>query len=215
MSGSRRNKSKSSYRIQVDRGRLRVGHTLRVPGSGRDLRTRKSAKRARGATAENSTGKTVFVLPRLRRRRCDRRHRRGRRPCLRQDGRRSRALPFSRAFSNYFGERFCPTRQSAAAFLVGYRRRCSVGVASTTADAPPPPSLPRLRHHRSIPLMILLCERGGSPGVAVGRSHGGKDAGVRVGKGSDRATRRYFVFHFLLFVFDSTRRGGRPPPSWR
>lgn len=38
-----------------------------------------------------------------------------------------------------------------------------------------------------------------------------------MGKGSDvieLTTRRYFVFHFLLFVFDSTRRGGWPPPSW-
>lgn len=91
------------------------------------------------ACSQNSGGKTLssFVhassvppsLPWRQRRR---------RPCLRQYGRRSRAVPPRRAFSNNFGERYYPTRRRAVVLLVGHHWRCSVGVSSTTADSPPP-----------------------------------------------------------------------------
>jgi len=60
------------------------------------------------------------------------------RPCLRQRGRRSRAVPSCRAFSNYFGERSPPTPRHAVSLVVGHCRRCSVGVLSTTTNSSPP-----------------------------------------------------------------------------
>lgn len=118
----------------------------RLGADGRALRSRTIApKRGTSPRVAAKTGASCSRSARA----CSRKFRRvlrvfvllvgQRRPCLRRHGRRSRAVPSRRAFSNYFGERVCPTRGHAAAFLVGRRRRCAVGVASTTAGYPSPP----------------------------------------------------------------------------
>lgn len=142
---------------------------------------------------------------------------------MRQDGRRSQAVPSRRAFSNCFGEHLHPTRRRAVRFLVGHPRRCSVGVALTTVavhpPSPPPLDPTRARFPRSSVARggeLAPMRRGGG---RVGRGDDDEFAGWwerDVGRRRDRTTAAAILrlpLPALRLRFHS-RRGGRPPPSW-